>query len=212
MEDCPEGEHLRFKAHVRGWKTEAREARCQSLLGITTEHNLRRVFLGVQWKDVLLVPQAWYPEYTPKYETKGWWYVSEEEVLGRTCKTCKAFCELTDFIGTSSYGTYLPQGIYGARLLFFVSARTNKRHHHTKRQRTGSVNYLKCNPPGGLTGTHSKHGNTKSGPRRKAALTLDGSASNDSALRRSQRAKGQKSAKYHEESEIDSHSDNDRRD
>ena len=31
---------------------------------------------------------------------------------------------------TGSYGTYLPQGIYGARLLFFVSARTNKRHHH----------------------------------------------------------------------------------
>ncbi len=29
----------------------------------------------------------------------------------------------------ASYGTYLPQGIYGARLLFFVSARTNKRHH-----------------------------------------------------------------------------------
>ena len=28
------------------------------------------------------------------------------------------------------YCTYLPQGIYGARLLFFVSARTNKRHHH----------------------------------------------------------------------------------
>jgi hypothetical protein len=24
----------------------------------------------------------------------------------------------------------LPQGIYGARILFFVSARTNKRHHH----------------------------------------------------------------------------------
>jgi len=27
-------------------------------------------------------------------------------------------------------GTYLPKGIYGAWLLFFVSARTNKRHHH----------------------------------------------------------------------------------
>ncbi len=26
--------------------------------------------------------------------------------------------------------TYLPKGIYGAWLLFFVSARTNKRHHH----------------------------------------------------------------------------------
>jgi len=29
-----------------------------------------------------------------------------------------------------SYGTYLPKGIYGACLIFFVSARTNKRHHH----------------------------------------------------------------------------------
>ncbi len=27
-------------------------------------------------------------------------------------------------------GTYLPKGIYGAWLLFFDSARTNKRHHH----------------------------------------------------------------------------------
>jgi len=25
---------------------------------------------------------------------------------------------------------YLPKGIYGAWILFFVSARTNKRHHH----------------------------------------------------------------------------------
>jgi hypothetical protein len=33
-------------------------------------------------------------------------------------------------LSTASYGTYLPQGIHGARLLFFVSARTNKRHHH----------------------------------------------------------------------------------
>ena len=36
--------------------------------------------------------------------------------------------QITDII--TSYGTYLPQGIHGARLLFFVSARTNKRHHH----------------------------------------------------------------------------------
>jgi hypothetical protein len=130
MEGCPEGEHLRFKAHVRGWKTETREERCQRVLGIKAEHNLRRALLGAQGKDVLLVPQAWYPEHTPKYETKGWWYVPAEEVLGRTCKTCKAFCELTDFIGT-------------------------------KRRRTGSVNCLKCKPPGGRTGTHSKRGNTK---------------------------------------------------
>jgi hypothetical protein len=29
-----------------------------------------------------------------------------------------------------SYETYLSEGMYGAWLLFFVSARTNKRHHH----------------------------------------------------------------------------------
>jgi hypothetical protein len=34
---------------------------------------------------------------------------------------------------------YLPQGIYGARLLFFVSARTNKRHHHHHIYTTGVV-------------------------------------------------------------------------
>ena len=140
MEGCPEGEHLRFKARVRGWKTEAREKRCQRLLGITAEHNFRRALLGVQWKDVLLVPQAWYPEHTPKYETKGWWHVPAEEFLGRTCKTCKAFCELTDFIGT-------------------------------KRRRTGSVNCLKCKPPGGRTGTYSKRGNTKETPTHPPART-----------------------------------------
>ncbi len=31
---------------------------------------------------------------------------------------------------SSSYGTYLPQGIYGVWFLLFVSGRTNKRHHH----------------------------------------------------------------------------------
>ena len=58
LQGSPEGEHLKFKAHVRGWRTEARERRCQSLLGIKAKHNLRRALLGAQWKDVLLVPQA----------------------------------------------------------------------------------------------------------------------------------------------------------
>jgi hypothetical protein len=73
-EECLEGEHLKFKAHIPGWKAVTRERRCQSLLE-KTEHNLRKALLGTPWKDVLLVPQAWYPEHTPKYETKGWWYV-----------------------------------------------------------------------------------------------------------------------------------------
>jgi hypothetical protein len=97
-EECLEGEHLKFKAHIRGWKVVTRERRCQSLLA-KTEHNLRKVLLSTPWKDVLLVPQAWYPEHTPKFETKGWWYVPAEAVLGRTCKSCNAFCELKEFSG-----------------------------------------------------------------------------------------------------------------
>jgi hypothetical protein len=63
------------------------------------EHNLRKALLNATWKDILLVPQAWYPDHTPKYETQGWWYVSAEEVLGRTCKSCNAFRALADFTG-----------------------------------------------------------------------------------------------------------------
>ena len=91
-----EGEHLKFKAHIRGWKTASREKRCESLLA-KIARTLRKALLSTPWKDVLLIPQAWYPEDTPKYETQGWWYVPAEEVLGRTCKSCNAFCELVDF-------------------------------------------------------------------------------------------------------------------
>ncbi len=71
QEECLEGEHLRFKAHVRGWKPEIRKERCQQLLD-KNDHNLRRALLRPLWKDVLLIPQAWYPEYKPRYETQGW--------------------------------------------------------------------------------------------------------------------------------------------
>ena len=60
QEECLEGEHLRFKAHVRGWKPEIRKERCQQLLG-KNDYNLRRALLRPLWKDVLLIPQAWYP-------------------------------------------------------------------------------------------------------------------------------------------------------
>ena len=93
-----EGEHLKFKAHIRGWKAGTRERRCQHLLK-KPDHNLRKALLNATWKDILLVPHAWYPDHTPKYETKGWWYVPAEEVLGRTCKSCNAFRALADFTG-----------------------------------------------------------------------------------------------------------------
>jgi hypothetical protein len=97
-EEYLEGKHLKFKAHIRGWKPETRERRCQNLLA-KTEHNLRKALLSALWKDILLVPQAWYPDHTPKYETQGWWYVPAEAILGRTCKSCNAFRVLADFTG-----------------------------------------------------------------------------------------------------------------
>ena len=75
-----------------------RESLCQNLLA-KSEHNLWKALLSAPWKDILLVPQAWYPNHTPKYETPGWWYAPAETVLGRTCKSCNAFCELADFTG-----------------------------------------------------------------------------------------------------------------
>jgi hypothetical protein len=81
-----------------------RKERCNSLLA-KADHNLRQALLGARWKDVLLVPQEWYPEYTPRYETKRWWYVPAEAVLGRACKSCNAFCELADFVGAKRQRT-----------------------------------------------------------------------------------------------------------
>ena len=96
QEECLEGENLRFKAHIRGWKTEIRKERCQQLLD-KNDYNLRRALLRPLWKDVLLIPQAWYPEHKPRYETQGWWYVPAEEILGRECKSCRAFHELAEY-------------------------------------------------------------------------------------------------------------------
>jgi len=72
-EECLEGEHLKFKARIRGWKTRTRKERCQNLLE-KADHNLRQALLRPQWKDVLLIPQDWYPSTrgTPRYEKKGW--------------------------------------------------------------------------------------------------------------------------------------------
>ena len=58
QEECLEEEKLKFKAHIRGWKTEIRKERCQQLLD-KNEYNLRRALLRPLWKDVLLiVPRA----------------------------------------------------------------------------------------------------------------------------------------------------------
>jgi hypothetical protein len=142
---------------------------------VKTDHNLRKALLSTPWKDVLLVPQGWYPEHTPKYETKGWWYVPAEAVLGPTCKSCNAFCELADFTGK-------------------------------KRQKRVPVLCYKCKFEEDRTDTQSGRGKTKTAPRKRTALTPNGST-----LRRSERVQGQERVDYHEylESEIRSDSNND---
>jgi hypothetical protein len=43
QEECLEGEKFKFKAHIRGWKTEIRNERRQQLLD-KNEYNLRRAY------------------------------------------------------------------------------------------------------------------------------------------------------------------------
>ena len=64
---------------------ETRKSRCQSLLQ-KSDSSLRQELCsypyrrnGTKSRDVLLIPQEWYPDYKPKYETPGWWYVPTEE-------------------------------------------------------------------------------------------------------------------------------------
>ena len=60
---------------------------------------LRQALLRPGWKDILLIPQHWYPTDSPKFETEGWWYAPAEEALGRTCKSCRTFYEIENSAG-----------------------------------------------------------------------------------------------------------------
>jgi hypothetical protein len=98
QEDSHEGDQLIFKAHIRGWETEVWQIRCQSLKG-KSDLALHQALLRPGWKDILLIPQHWYPADLPKFETEGWWYAPAEEVLGRTCKSCRTFYEIENSAG-----------------------------------------------------------------------------------------------------------------
>ena len=69
-EDSHEGDQLIFKAHIRGWETEVRRTRCQYLKE-KSDLALRQTLLKTGWKDILLIPQSWYPAESPKFETAG---------------------------------------------------------------------------------------------------------------------------------------------
>ena len=96
QEECLEAEHLKFKAHIRGWKTEIRKERCQQLLD-KEDYNLRRALLRPLWKVVLLISQAWYPEHKPRYETvvvctgrrNSRTRVQILQSISRSCRVCR---------------------------------------------------------------------------------------------------------------------------
>ncbi len=68
----------------------------------------------------------------------------------------------------------------------------------------------KCKHPGGGADTHTTcRNNMAAASRTRTTLTPDDSALDGRVLRRSQRAKGNKSVNYHEESESDCQSDED---
>jgi hypothetical protein len=98
QEDSHEGDQLIFKAHIRGWETDVRRTLCQYLKG-KSDLALHQALLKPGWKDILLIPQSWYPAESPKLETAGWWYAPAEEVLGRTCKSCRTFYEIENSAG-----------------------------------------------------------------------------------------------------------------
>jgi hypothetical protein len=83
--------NFRHTSECGKWKP-VRNSRCQSLLQ-KSDSSLRQELCsygrnGTKSKDVLLILQECYPDYKPKYETPGWWYVPTEDILGRVCKKC----------------------------------------------------------------------------------------------------------------------------
>jgi hypothetical protein len=77
---------------------DVRRTHCQYLKE-KSDLALRQALLKPEWKDILLIQQSWYPEESPKFETAGWWYAPAEEVLGRTCKSCRTFYEIENSAG-----------------------------------------------------------------------------------------------------------------
>ena len=53
-------------------------------------------------RDILLIPQTWYPASATKFETKGWWYAPAEELRVKLCRGCATWCEDREFTGSNA--------------------------------------------------------------------------------------------------------------
>ncbi|MGA0409166.1 MAG: hypothetical protein ACO3PR_13850, partial [Limisphaerales bacterium] len=54
-------------------------------------------------KDILLIPQEWYPDQPAKFETPGWWYTPTEGVRVKRCRGCDTWCEVQEFVDFSEW-------------------------------------------------------------------------------------------------------------
>jgi len=94
-------EDLQFLALVRGWETGTRQVRCKALLDIESDRKLQQALIRNQHRDILLIPQTWYPASATKFETNGWWYAPAEELWVKLCRGCATWCEEQEFTGSN---------------------------------------------------------------------------------------------------------------
>ena len=85
--DSP-GEHLQFRAQVRGWNNTDRAARRQRLLALSTDTSLRSTLVHATAPDLFFLPREMWPNIAPEQEETGWWYKVVNEILFRKCKRC----------------------------------------------------------------------------------------------------------------------------
>ena len=95
-------EDLQFLALVRGWETATRQVRCKTLLDIESDRKLQQDLIRGQHRDVLFIPQTWYPASATKFETNGWWYAPAEELWVKLCRGCATWCEEREFTGPNA--------------------------------------------------------------------------------------------------------------
>ena len=78
------------------------QVRCKALLDIESDHKLQQALLRNQYRDILLIPQPWYPASATKFKTKGWWYAPAEELRVKLCRGCATWCEDREFTGSNA--------------------------------------------------------------------------------------------------------------
>ncbi len=82
------GESLEFLAHIRGWQSEARKQRRDTLLQLT-DIGLRVALTGAAGADIFFIPEIHFAGETPELDDEGWWYQVRAVIWCRECRKCR---------------------------------------------------------------------------------------------------------------------------